>query len=97
MELSIEVREANIVTKNGIGKKTGKPYSIHQQAAMVSLPNGETRRVVLQHDDGDAALSPGSYRPKASAYWVGDFGSLSISNRAKHWERVETKAAQKAA
>ena len=97
MELQVDVREFKIETKNGVSRKTGKPYSIHEQPAYVTLPNGETRRVVLQHEDGDVALSLGLYRPKASAYWVGDFGALSISTRAKHWERVEAKPAQKAA
>lgn len=93
MELMIDVRVAKIDSKNGVSRKTGKPYSIHEQPAFVTLPNGETRRVTLQHEDGDIALQPGNYKPKASAYWVGDFGALSISTRAKHWERCEAKAA----
>lgn len=97
MQLLIDVRDAKIETKNGTSRKTGKPYSIHEQPAYVTLPNGETRRVVLQHEDGDPPLIVGNYQPKASAYWVGDFGALSISTRAKHWERVEAKTATKAA
>lgn len=86
MSLTITISEAKIDTKHGTSRKTGKPYSISEQAGMVSLPSGEVRRVVLQHEEGDAPLQPGSYQPKQSAYWVGDFGALSISTRAKHWE-----------
>lgn len=86
MSLTIEVREAKIETKSGVSRKTGKPYTINEQPAFVSLPTGETRRVVLQHEDGDKALDVGRYVPSPSAYWVGDFGALSISTRAKHWE-----------
>lgn len=88
MSLTIEVRDAKIETKSGVSRKTGKPYTINEQPAFVSLPTGETRRVVLQHDDGDKALDVGRYVPKSTAYWVGDFGALSISTRAKHWEPV---------
>lgn len=94
-QLSISIRDTKIETKTGTSRKTGKPYSIHEQAGYVTLPNGETRRVVLQHEEGDAPLAPGQYEPKPSAYWVGDFGALSISTRAKHWEPI--KPASKAA
>ena len=93
MQLLINVREAAIDPKHGTSRKTGRPYSIYEQGAYVTLPNGETRRVVLQHEEGDQALPVGQYQPKASAYWVGDFGALSISTRAKHWEPVKAAAA----
>lgn len=96
MSLQVNVREAKIDTKNGVSRKTGKPYSIHEQPAYVTLPNGETRRITLQHEDGDPPLLIGDYQPKPSAYWVGDFGALSISTRAKHWEPVAS-ATKKAA
>lgn len=96
MSLQIEIRDPKIDTKNGVSRKTGKPYSIHEQPAYVKLPNGETRRITIQHEDGDPPLLAGEYQPKPSAYWVGDFGALSISTRAKHWEAVPA-ASKKAA
>jgi hypothetical protein len=95
-ELKIEVREAQINTKSGVSRKTGKPYQIDEQPAYVTLPNGEIRRVTLSHEAGDAPLPVGQYVPKASAYWVGDFGALSISNRAKHWEPAVSQKAKAA-
>lgn len=89
MSLLIEIRETKIDTKSGVSRKTGRPYAIHEQSAFVSLPTGETRRVTLQHEEGDQPLQVGKYEPKPSAYWVGDFGALSISTRAKHWEAVK--------
>lgn len=97
MSLQVEVRDANINVKNGVSRKTGNPYSIHEQPAYVKLPNGETRRITLQHEEGDAPLAVGDYQPKPSAYWVGDFGALSISNRAKHWEPVPAQTKKLAA
>lgn len=97
MDLFIEVREATIVPKHGTSRKTGKPYSMYEQAAFVSLPTGESRKVTLSHEEGDQPLPVGRYQPKPSAIWVGDFGALSISTRAKHWESVNAKPVQRAA
>lgn len=94
MNLIVTVREAKIDTKQGVSRKTGRPYSINEQSAFVTLPNGETRRITLQHEDGDAPLAAGDYIPKDSAYWVGDFGALSISTRAKHWQALPPKLAK---
>lgn len=98
LNISISIREAKIDTKTGVSRRTGKPYSISEQAGFVTLPNGETRRITLQHEEGDAPLQPGDYVPLASAVWVGDFGALSISTRAKHWAHAgAVKATAKAA
>lgn len=88
LKLTVEVRESKIDVKSGVSRKTGKPYSIAEQAAFVTTPTGETRRITLSHEDGDVALPVGEYQPKPSAVWVGDFGALSISTRARHWEPV---------
>lgn len=84
--IRITVKEAKIETKTGVSRKTGKEYRIDEQPAFVTLPNGETRRVTLSHEDGDKPLPVGEYEPAPSAFWVGDFGALSISTRAKHWQ-----------
>lgn len=97
MSLLIEVRSETIEGKHGTSRKTGRPYSIFEQPAFVSLPTGETRRITLQHEEGDKALPVGKYEPKPSAYWVGDFGALSISTRAKHWDAVKAAPVTKAA
>lgn len=93
-ELTAEVRSAKIDTKEGIGKTSGKPYRMDEQEAFVTMPNGETRRVTLSHQDNKNPLSVGKYRPKPSAFWVGDFGALSISTRAFHWEPVAATSAK---
>lgn len=91
MSLTIEIRDVNIEVKRGTSRKTGQPYVICEQSGFVLLPTGETRRVILQHEEGDKPLPAGRYEPKPSAYWVGDFGALSISTRAKHWEAAASK------
>lgn len=95
--IRISINEATIATKRGTSRKTGKEYRIDEQPAFVTLPNGETRRVTLSHEEGDQALPVGDYEPKPSAFWVGDFGALSISTRAKHWQPVAASPAKLAA
>lgn len=87
--LKVTVKDSNIEVKRGTSRKTGREYAIHEQAAFVTLPNGETRRITLSHEEGDKPLPVGVYEPAASAFWVGDFGALSISTRAKHWHAVK--------
>lgn len=94
--IRVTVKEAKIDTKRGTSRKTGKPYQIDEQVAFVTLPNGETRRITLQHEEGDQALPLGDYEPKPSAFWVGDFGALSISTRAKHWQPLKVAAVKAA-
>ena len=84
-------------TKSGVSRKTGRPYSITEQGAFVTLPNGEKRRITLGLDDGDAGLPPGDYEPRDSAVFVGDFGALAISTKAKHWQPVKAASIGKAA
>ena len=97
MSLLIEVRSETIEGKHGTSRKTGRPYSIFEQPAFVSLATGESRRITLQHEEGDKALPVAKYEPKPSAHSLGDFGALSISTRAKHWDAVKTAPVTKAA
>lgn len=77
------------VVKNGVSKRTGQPYSINEQPAIVSLPNGERRRITMGLENGDVSgLAPGEYEPGPSAGFVGDFGALAVSTKAKHWQPV---------
>jgi len=93
---AITITSATITTKSGVSGRTGRPYAIHEQPAIVDLPNGERRAITLQHDLPDGpALTPGSYRPKDTAGTVGNFGSLEVSTRARHWEKVAPAAAAK--
>ena len=94
MSLIINVRESKVETKEGVGRNSGRPYRIREQPAFVTLPSGETRLTRLSLEGDAAPLAPGDYQPKPSAYWVGDFGAISVSNRAKHWEPVSVAAKQ---
>lgn len=92
---TVTINSATITTKSGVSGRTGRPYAIHEQPAIVDLPNGERRAITLQHDLPDGpALKPGTYRPKDTAGTVGNFGSLEVSTRARHWEPVPVATKQ---
>lgn len=92
----LTIEKEQIETKSGVSRRTGREYSIPEQEAFVEMPNGERRRITIQHELGDQPLKAGQYEPKESAGYVGRFGSLEVSTRARHWQPV-IAAAKKAA
>lgn len=87
--LRVEIRSTETITKSGTAKASGRPYTIIEQHGLVSLPDGQTRRVVLSLEANEAPLQPGVYEPKAAAFYVGRFDDLAISMRAKHWQPAQ--------
>lgn len=81
------VKSTEVETKNGTGKKSGKPYSIREQTAMLSFPSGEIRKHNLTLDDNAEPLPPGNYAPKESAVFIDGF-DIKISSRARDWQAV---------
>lgn len=89
----ITVNDASIETLSGVSRRTGQPYAMHKQKVVVDLPNGERRVIELQHEQAtDAPLPVGEYKPKETAGYVGRYGSLEVSTRARHWEPVNGSA-----
>lgn len=82
--IRIEVT-AEVLTKSGIAKATGKPYEIREQVAFAHIPNGDgtpsryPQRVLLPIRRDAQPLSAGDYQPTPDSFYVGDFGSLSFS------------------
>lgn len=89
---NLTIEKEHIVTKSGTSRRTGRDYSIAEQPAMVEMPNGERRAITIQHEAGDLPLKAGRYEPKESAAYVGRFGSLEVSTRARHWQPVAVAA-----
>lgn len=86
--IRIEVT-AEVLTKSGIAKATGKPYEIREQVAYAHLldSTGSTQRypqrILLPIRRDAAPIEPGDYQPTAESFYVGDFGALSFSPRLK--------------
>lgn len=91
----INVTSTEVDTKSGIAKRTGNPYSIREQVAIVDLPNGERRRVRMGLENDEPPMAVGQYEPKPSAFYIGDFDSLAVSTKAKHWQLASKPTAPK--
>lgn len=84
--IRIEVT-AEIFTKSGIAKASGKPYEINEQVAYAHLLSQDgsagryPEKILLQIRRGEQALTPGDYQPTAASFYVGDYGALSFSPR----------------
>lgn len=92
----LTIEKEQIETKSGVSRRTGREYSIPEQEAFVEMPNGERRVIAIQHELGDQPLKAGQYEPKESAAYVGRFGTLEVSTRARHWQPT-VAAAKRAA
>jgi hypothetical protein len=86
MQLKANVNTQEVTEKRG--NKNGKEWCIREQPVLVTLPNGEVRRLALSLEPNDAPLALGEYVPKDSAIYAARFG-LEVSMRARHWQRVE--------
>lgn len=88
---ALTIKSTETSTKSGVSGR-GKPYSITEQQGVIELPNGERRVIPLTLEAGEQPLQPGNYEPKGSAAYVGSFGKLEVSTRARHWQPVRTPA-----
>ncbi len=79
------IKSLEVENKSGTGKKSGKHYSINEQAIMLAMPNGEIRKHSLTLDDDSKPLAPGQYEPKPTAIYLDGF-DLKLSNRARDWQ-----------
>lgn len=98
--IKVEVQSAEVISKSGTSAKTGKPYSIREQAAYAYLydRNGNAephpRPIRIGLDDGQNPYSPGNYLLTPESIFVGGFGELKFG-RVKL--RPLANAAQKVA
>lgn len=93
MQLKATINSQEITEKRGV--KNGKEWCIREQAVLVGLPNGETRRLAFSLEPDDAPLPSGEYAPRETAIYAARFG-LEVSMRARHWQRVEAPKLAKA-
>lgn len=82
-------------TKSGNAKATGKPYSMTEQPALITLPSGERKRMSLSLEAPSDAYPVGTVlEPKDTALSVNGF-RIELQLRAKHWQKVEAAAVRK--
>ena len=79
MAIVIEVENAQIVTRSGVSDRTGKPYTIREQQALM-FREGERypERIKVTLDEGMSAYPPGRYTFSDASYVVSRFGAPTL-------------------
>ena len=96
--MRIEIKSDKVQEISGIGKASGKPFTIRKQSgyAYVVDDNGQPQpypeSIDLNLDREQLAYAPGMYVVLDASFYVGDFKSLSIGKL-----RLQSLEAAKAA
>lgn len=81
--LRIEVKSEALSVKEGTSK-AGRPYSIREQTAYVSVPDSMdpttmlTQRIAIALDNGQQPYKPGVYQLSPTSFEVSRYGSLMV-------------------
>lgn len=80
MTLIIKIESSKLITKSGISQKTGKPYEIREQSALM-FKSGESYpdKIKISLRDGQAAYSPGDYTLDDSSFYPSRFGGVEVT------------------
>ncbi len=82
--INIEIKSDQIVTRNGISKRTGQPYLMREQEAWGFICGGDGRvppyptRISLQLEDNQPPFPAGNYILDPSSIYVGQYSKLSL-------------------
>lgn len=77
MAIRIEIENSQILTRSGVSERTGKPYTIHEQAALM-FRDGERypERIKVNLDEGMSAYQPGNYVLSDASFSVSRYGAV---------------------
>lgn len=77
--IRIEIESQAIQTRSGVSSKTGKPYTIREQSALL-FREGEKypERIKLNLDDGVTPYAPGHYILHDSSFSVNRYDGLQV-------------------
>lgn len=79
MAIVIEIENAQITTRSGTSERTGKPYTIREQQALM-FREGERypERIKVTLDEGMSAYPPGLYTLSDASFSVSRFGAMQV-------------------
>lgn len=83
MSIKVEVKSAEVFTKSGNAKASGKPYEIRTQEGYAftvgrdGKPRPYPEKVEVPLDKDQQPYKPGVYEISPSSFYVGDFFRLS--------------------
>ena len=80
--IKIEIKNTKVEQFSGVGKRSGKPFTMNNQMGYVNLPdvNGEIlrRSIKITLPDGQQPYPVGVYQLALSSLMVDSFGRLSV-------------------
>jgi len=76
--LQIQILPGNPEIVSGVSAKTGKPYNIVKQAAVVQFANGTVSALSVQPPKGAQPYAPGAYDLAADSFYASD-GQLAFA------------------
>lgn len=77
--IRIEIESQAIQTRSGVSSKSGNPYTIREQNALV-FREGEKypERIKINLDDGQTPYAPGLYSLHDSSFFVNRYDALQV-------------------
>lgn len=78
--IRIEIESTQILSRSGTSSRTGKPYEIREQNALL-FREGERYpdKIRIPVPEGRSAYQPGAYMLHDSSFSVSRFGALEVS------------------
>jgi hypothetical protein len=78
LEIQVEIKSKEVLTKRGIATKTGKPFEIHEQIGYVELDKPYPQEMRVPVERPDTPYAPGTYLVDASCLYVNRYGQLQL-------------------
>jgi hypothetical protein len=78
VEITVEIKSRDVLTKRGIASKTGKEFAIHEQIGYVELEKPYPLEMRVPVESPEKPYSPGSYLVDPSCLYVNRYGQLQI-------------------
>jgi len=76
--IQVQILPGNPEVIEGVSSKTGKPYKIVKQAAVVTFPNGTVGAISIQPPRDQPPYKPGAYALDPASFYPKD-GTLAFS------------------
>jgi hypothetical protein len=76
VEIAVDIKSREVLTKRGIASKTGKEYAIHEQIGYVELDKPYPLEMRVPVESPDKPYAPGTYRVDSSCVYVNRYGQL---------------------
>ena len=80
MSIVIEIESTKLFTKAGTSQRTGKPYEIREQSALM-FKEGERfpDKIKVTIREGQSAYAPGRYTLHDDSFYPSRFGGLEVN------------------